>query len=483
MPAVVMLGHNHTYPVCDVLRLFFGPMLQSTEDKLIAGDEHPRIFSILEPGTDGDVRVTTKWNDGEQSFLASRDVPVQAEKKELKRQLYQSLAALTGHQFPWGSLTGIRPTQVAAESLRATGSQAGARQDLISTWFVSPEKADLAVETALAEERVLTGAPPGAAMVYLGVPFCPSRCAYCSFIAQDAMRQPDRLAPYVDAVLHETDLLFAKLKNALPISAVYVGGGTPTSLPPDLLERLLQGVLTNLPLLPGAELTIEAGRPDTITAEKLTIIRAAGAGRLCINPQTFHDRTLERIGRQHNSAQTREACYLAREMGFPSLNMDLIAGLSGETPEDFLQSLQETLDLGPDSITLHSLAMKRSSRLDQASRERGEHPGLPNPAFEEGLAAARKRLDQAGFKPYYLYRQKDVVGGLENTGYARPGHESIYNVGMMSDRRSIIGLGSGAMSKLVSGSRVERVPNLKDIAEYIRRSSEMAMRKINLFIG
>ncbi|NLK89482.1 MAG: hypothetical protein GX276_05000, partial [Clostridiaceae bacterium] len=174
MPAVVMIGHNHTYPICDVLRLFFGPVLRSEDDQVIAGDEHPRILSILEPRAGDDVRVATKWNHDGQSFSADRAVPVQAAKKELKRQLYQSLSELTGHQFPWGSLTGIRPTQVAAESLRATGSQAGARHDLISTWFVSPEKADLAVETALAEERILAGLPSGAAMVYLGVPFCPS---------------------------------------------------------------------------------------------------------------------------------------------------------------------------------------------------------------------------------------------------------------------------------------------------------------------
>lgn len=352
---------------------------------------------------------------------------------------------------------------------------------LTGHYFVSPDKADLALQTTQAEEKLLNSIPPGSAMVYLGVPFCPTRCAYCSFIAQDAMHKAKLLEPYVDAVLTETSAFFGQPGQPLPISAVYVGGGTPTSLPTGLFARFLQGTLSQLPLLPGAEITVEAGRPDTITAEKLQIILKCKATRLCINPQTFHDATLERIGRRHTTRQTVEAFTLARSMGFQSINMDLIAGLPGETPDDFADSLDQALALAPDSITVHTLAMKRSSRLQQERLTAGSQHGLPDPALADMLNKARQKLADAGLLPYYLYRQKDVAGGLENTGFARPGEGSIYNVGMMSDRCSVIGLGSGAMSKKVTGTRVDRLGNPRDIADYIKRTTELAEKKAALF--
>jgi coproporphyrinogen dehydrogenase HemZ len=458
VPVVQLIGHNLTYPLCDVLRLFYGPDIHVLGSRIQAGPEDVLINSELD-----------------------LTLPEKLQRREIKRQLYRQLSELTGYQFPWGSLTGIRPTQVAAEALRACPSIGEARDMLISHYFVSPEKADLALQTARAEEYLLIRIPPCSAMVYLGVPFCPTRCAYCSFITQDAVHKASLLGPYVDAVLTETTAFFGQLGQTLPISAVYVGGGTPTSLPNDLFARFLQGTLSQLPLLPGAEITVEAGRPDTITAEKLQVVQQCKATRLCINPQTFHDATLERIGRRHTTRQTVEAFKLARSMGFQSINMDLIAGLPGETPGDFADSLEQALALAPDSITVHTLALKRSSRLQQERLTAGNHHGLPDPALAAMLIKARQKLADAGLLPYYLYRQKDVAGSLENTGFARPGEGSIYNVGMMSDRCSIIGLGSGAMSKKVTGTRVERLGNPRDISDYINRTAELAEKKIALF--
>ncbi len=239
------------------------------------------------------------------------------------------------------------------------------------------------------------------------------------------------------------------------------------------------GVLPHLPCREGVELTVEAGRPDTITPNKLSIIRAAGASRLCINPQTFQDATLERIGRKHNTEQTLQAFALARSMGFSKINMDLIAGLPGETPQDFADSLKQALQLGPESITVHTLAIKRSSRLQKEAQMAQQF--RPNPELTAMLAKSYGDLKAAGLDPYYLYRQKNIAGGLENTGYARPGDGCLYNVGMMSDQFTVVGLGSGAMTKRVMGKRIERAPNPKDIADYIKRIDEMVERKLDLF--
>ena len=479
MPTVQLHGHAHTYPVSDILRLFFGlPTGPDDQGRLCVGDPDPLIISSLAPAGDSVVRITSSVpSRPDCAFAASVAEPMA--RREIKRQLYQLLSAWTGLSFPWGSLTGIRPTLVAAECLARTAVPADARRELTDFWFVSPEKADLALETARAEQALLRRIPPTGAMVYIGVPFCPSRCAYCSFIAQDALHKAKLLEPYVEAIIAETRAFFAAMGGSLPVSAVYIGGGTPTSLPDPLFERLLAGVLPLLPRSPGSELTVEAGRPDTLTPAKLALIQAAGATRLCINPQTFHDATLDRIGRRHTTAQTLDAFHLARRMGFDRVNMDLIAGLPGETPADFADSLDQTLALGPDSVTVHTLAIKRSSRLAGAGA--AGHPGLPDPALAAMLAEGSRRLKAAGLFPYYLYRQKDVAGGLENTGYARPGEGCLYNVGMMSDQCSVIGLGSGAMPKRVQGTRVERAPNPKDIADYIGRCEEMVRKKLDLF--
>ena len=504
MPVLRLVGHKHLYPVSDVLRLFYGAPVQISDDRLLAGPEQPEIVSRLVASPVGSIvqtdiaggPVIVQTESADRTI--SREVHPSLARREIKRQLYEILASLTGFDFPWGSLTGIRPTQVAGECLRRQLTTEHARRELTDFWHVSPEKADLALETAAAEQVLLSRLPEDSLLVYLGVPFCPSRCAYCSFITQDAQQHRGRLEPYVEAMIREARAIFAQVHQ--PVSALYFGGGTPTSLPDDLFSRLLAGIIPLMDLAADAEFTVEAGRPDTVTAVKLAAIRQAGATRLCINPQTFHDQTLIRIGRHHTTEQTRQAFHLARSMGFDTINMDLIAGLPGEDPDDFASSLQQALQLQPDSITVHTLAIKRSARLNQdmnyGQDRSGIHPSAalpdihrPDPALAAMLQAGSQSIRAAGLVPYYLYRQKDVAGGLENTGYARPGSGCLYNVGMMSDSRSVIGLGSGAMSKRVisqnrfdaNGLRLERLPNPRDLAVYIDRVDELAERKIAFF--
>ncbi|MDD2458655.1 MAG: coproporphyrinogen dehydrogenase HemZ [Eubacteriales bacterium] len=497
---IQMTGHTSDFALSDVLRLFFGKVERLSPDKLAAGQEAWYLESLvhLSPKhqtgasaaqTDTAQVRTSLWLTADDQasnqppFLIHEDfVPQESVRRELKRQLYVLLERITDVHFPWGSLTGVRPTQVVEQILAEDSSPEKAQSELVEIWRVSPPKADLAVRTSLSEQRVLAQLPADEPLIYAGIPFCPSRCAYCSFISQDAHRRKDQLEPYVDALLEEARRTFA----ALPVrsSAFYLGGGTPTSLPEPLLERLLTGLAAILPLTKNAEITVEAGRPDTLTAGNLSLLREFGATRICINPQTFHEKTLQRIGRHHSVEQIRTAMAMARKAGFDHINMDLIAGLPGETPEDFAQSLEHLLLLLPESVTIHTLALKRSSRLAQELDPSGQGDLLinrPDPALLEMVARAQDRLVETDRHPYYLYRQKDVAGGLENVGFALPGHECRYNVGMMSDRLAVIGLGSGAITKRVDGRKVSRVPNDKDIAHYIQRLDELVTRKLQLF--
>ncbi|HNZ63929.1 MAG TPA: coproporphyrinogen dehydrogenase HemZ, partial [Bacillota bacterium] len=443
-----------------------------------------------------DAQDSGTWRPGDTE---RRVIPGDERRREVKRQLYAVLSRETGIGFPWGSLTGVRPTQIVVQEweralLGMSPEQArrGGRSDqaqrvcgevigrLIRDWYVSEPKAELAFETALAEQRVLSAFldNPHRSVVYVGLPFCPSRCSYCSFIAQDARRHRESLEPYVDAVIEEARGVFSRGFHG-EAAAVYFGGGTPTSLPPPLFKRYVEGVLETIPLAPGAELTMEAGRPDTIDAEKLEVIRENRFTRLCINPQTMHDETLKAIGRGHSAGDTVKAFSLARAIGFDDINMDLIAGLPGENAEDLLRSVRWLLELAPESITLHTLAVKRGSGLIA----RGVPHALfhPDEALIGAVETAHALLRQSGYAPYYLYRQKNCRSGLENTGFARDGYASLYNVAMMSDRVPVIGLGSGSTSKAVSGRQTSRVCNPKDLLVYIQRVREQIARKRALF--
>lgn len=461
------------------------------EHEQLERDEMIEVFSSLSESVDREalqgkiphtpVRVTTSWSQSrENQKRIEKEAPATSIRRELKRQLYACFQEITGIQWPWGSLTGIRPTQVAWECFnQQDGDRKRALEELKSTWFVSSEKSVKALRTAQKEQEILKQIPRDQWMVYAGIPFCPGRCSYCSFIAQDATAQRDWLEPYVEALLMEARVLFEAVQT--PLSAFYLGGGTPTSLPEPLFQKLLEGLLTLLPLAPEAEITVEAGRPDTITAGKLHVMRDCGVQRICINPQTLQSKTLEKIGRFHTVEDFFSVYDQARRAGFNHINTDLILGLPGETREDFMDTITRLLSIEPDSITVHTLALKRSARIQQEESQRYLPLRFPDPIFSETLGEGEMKICSSGYEPYYLYRQKNVRGGLENTGFARPNKECRYNVGMMSDEITVVGLGSGSSSKKVTGRLVERLHNSKDLRDYTLRAEEIAEKKVAFF--
>jgi coproporphyrinogen dehydrogenase HemZ len=489
------IDHGEWDAMADMARLFFGHV-EREKAALRAPSETDatvtvRVTPPVDPATaraasrrgTSDETIAIETTCGARSVATA--VPLHDIRREIRRTLYDVLSDATGIRFPWGALTGVRPTNVAHQYLMeardAADPAAAATARLMERAFVSETKAALAVETALAEAAILEGIDASReALLYVGIPFCPTRCAYCSFITQDADRQRVHLGRYVETVIAEAQGLF-RPPFSYDIAAVYYGGGTPTSLPPHLLKDYLDRVSATAPLADGAERTVEAGRPDTIDDAKLAIIRAAGFTRLCINPQTMHDATLERIGRHHTVRATVNAYRRARAHGFNVINMDLIAGLPGETPADLLDSVRRLCELDPDAITLHTLAVKRGARLD---RDQARHAAfLPDPELTEAVDAAQAMLRAHGYRPYYLYRQKNCRGGLENVGFAKRDGASLYNVAMMSDRVSVVGLGSGASSKAIFENTAKRIHNPKDLGMYMDRVDDQIARKRALLVG
>ncbi len=424
------------------------------------------------------LRVYTEYPKGH--LLAEREVESVDARREMKRQLYIALAEATKIAWPWGALTGIRPTQVALRVLEERQGDKEKAADFLEDFFLlSKNKADKVLACAIEEKKLLDRLPEDKALVYVGIPFCPSRCHYCSFITRDALRHQDQLSDYVKALCLEIKETFAHLKEDIP--CLYIGGGTPTSLSEKDFALLLETIGTYLPLAEDCEITVEAGRPDTISTNKLLAMKALGVNRLCINPQSMQDRTLEAVGRKHSVADVLRVFAEARERGFDNINMDLILGLPGEGPDDVFTSCKSLLELGVEGITIHSLALKRSSFLQEKSQSGDLQKTLPQPIWLEALDRIDSTLLAHDYQPYYLYRQKYVFSGLENTGFARPGKECLYNVGMMFDARKVIGLGSGSSSKRLVAGRAEKLYNSKDIGHYTKNIQELVEKKVAFF--
>ena len=399
-----------------------------------------------------------------------------AARRLCKQALYDLCREMTGIHPPWGSMTGVRPTHLMLEALASGLSPEEAVQKLVREFDVMPERAALLAE--IAEEQRKLPLPGDRWMdVYIGIPFCTTRCAYCSFSSGE-VGDGSLIAPYMAALGKEMRACRDILRESgRTLRALYIGGGTPTALPEDAFAALLENAVG---LFPGAmEYTVEAGRPDTLTRSKLRRIREAGIRRISINPQTMNDRTLEAIGRAHTAQQVREAYALAREEEIPHINMDVIAGLPGETVQDFVRTMEEAEKLHPESLTVHTLTIKRSSRMSLEKHPLPEG-GMTAEMVELGRTTARKM----GMKPYYLYRQKYMAGNLENTGYALSGHACIYNVDIMEETSHILAMGAGGISKRIwpEEGHITRAPNVSNIHDYLSRTDEMIRRKETLFL-
>lgn len=436
---------------------------------------------------EADGRCVCRFTDGARRVERSTPLPdapdprlrellrKRAVRRLCKQTLYDLLWETTGIHPPWGSLSGIRPTRLFYEGLEEGLSPDEAEKRLISAFDVTERKAALLREIVEVQREL---PPPGDGWmdVYVGIPFCVTRCAYCSFSSGE-LGKGRLVEPYLTALFREMEAGSRLLRDANKrLRAVYVGGGTPTSLDEGQLARLLEKLTA---LFPGAvEYTVEAGRPDTITPGKLAAIRDAGVGRISINPQTMNDRTLRVIGRAHTAAQVVDAYEMARAAGMRHINMDVIAGLPGENLEDFARTMEAAKSLRPESLTVHTLAIKRSSRLHL------EQTPLPDGSVASAMVDLGRDTARAlGMRPYYLYRQKYMAGNQENVGYALPGHACQYNVDIMEETTHILALGAGGISKRIypEEGHIGRAPNVSNIEQYIARVDEMIARKQVLF--
>ncbi len=391
-----------------------------------------------------------------------------------KRSIFEYLSGVTGRRPAWGILTGVRPVKLFGDLAGELGTE-GAIREFRETYLVSAEKTELTARVYDVQRERFGEAPPRSAGVYAGIPFCPTRCLYCSF-ASNPVTGSD-VAGYLGALEKEISAAACLMEeNGIYAETIYLGGGTPTSIDAADLDRLMGLLSARMGSGALREFTLEAGRPDTIDEEKLRIAKGYGARRISINPQSMKEETLKAIGRDHTPDDIRRAFEMAKKAGIPVINADVIAGLPGEGPEDMEETLKEITELGAENITVHSLAVKRASRLKEADPE---YHYKKEETVTGMLGLASGMLMERGYRPYYLYRQKHMSGALENVGYARPGTEGLYNVRIMDEHQTIVALGAGGISKAYDPSTrsFTRVPNVKDYKTYIERIDEMIRRK------
>ena len=412
----------------------------------------------------------------------------QEKKKIVTKMVYRFLSEKTGQEMAWGMLTGVRPTKLAMHQMENGMNEAQAKAFLQEVYCVSEKKAGLAVDIACREKALLSKLDYlNGFSLYVGIPFCPSICSYCSFSSSPIDVWSPRMDDYLKALCIELHYI-AKETEGKTLNTIYIGGGTPTTLTAKQLEKLLN-VVDELFLNEerGAELleyTVEAGRPDSITKEKLEVLCSHPVTRISVNPQTMQQKTLDLVGRKHTVQAVKDIFHLARELGFDNINMDLIAGLPGENAEDMRDTLRQIEELSPDSLTVHSLAIKRAARMAQEQPVRDLHTEIT-----EMVEDAAKTAEKLGLVPYYLYRQKNIAGNFENVGYAKADKAGIYNILIMEEKQTIYAAGAGATTKIVLPEKIKtengketnliRIENVKNIEEYIARIDEMIKRKSN----
>ncbi len=424
--------------------------------KITVCDHKDNILSTMEAVTDYSDRVDTK--------------------NVLKRALYDVLSPLAGKTLPWGTLSGIRPTKITSRLLESGMNMADAKEYLQNTYYISDEKADLSLLISKNEMDILSKIDyKNGYSIYIGIPFCPTTCLYCSFTSYPISMYRQKVRSYIDAMCKEIDFVSKEFSDK-HLNTIYIGGGTPTTLEPDMLDILLSTIREKFDFSYNLEFTVEAGRPDSITREKLEVLKKYNVSRISINPQTMKQQTLDIIGRRHTVTQVVDAFNMARELGFDNINMDFIVGLPEETIEDIADTMNKTIEMHPDSVTIHSLAIKRAARLNIFKEEYDRYTYNNS---EEIMNLTRKSAQAMGLEPYYLYRQKNMTGNMENVGYASNGKAGIYNILIMEEKQPIIAIGAGASTKIVypDGKTIVRVENVKDVDEYISRIDEMLERK------
>jgi len=465
-----LTGHEDLYAVEQLCMALFGK------------DGNGQVESRLHRGRTFLTAVTTVTVDGKKS-RASRRLKATAETVRLRRRILQQslyLAALPHlEQTPaWGALAGVRPTKITTKHLLQGGTEATAAQLLKDTYYVTPERIDLALDCSRSTVRAHGLMDEKDVSLYVGIPFCPTRCAYCSFVSRSIGKQTELLDPYLHALQQELEVTGRLLRQSgKRVRSVYIGGGTPTTLSSEQMVQLLDEIKENVDLSGCLEFTVEGGRPDTLDAEKLRTIRNHGADRMSINPQTMQDDVLRACGRPHSAEDVLRSYNLAVAAGFKDINMDLIAGLPEDTYEGFCRSLDTVAALNPSNITVHTLALKKGADLFE------KQANLPDVGTVTRMVAyANTTLRALGYKPYYLYRQKYMSGSFENVGWSRDNRDCLYNIYMMEELHSIVSLGGGGMNKVnLPDGTLQRFHNPKFPEEYIRQIDDVLRQKEELF--
>lgn len=463
-------GHDFHYECENLCRVFF---------------PNEKINIVYDDSGEDELTVVTKYEEG----AVSADVTVNGENRSLRKEtddesaeldlaklIFAALSDLTGYTPPWGVLTGVRPSKLMLRLIADMGEE-GARDYFENGLLVSEQKTKLAMTVAAAEDKIVSSSKPESFSLYVSIPFCPSRCSYCSFVSHSiANANAKKLFPeYLEKLTEEIALTGKTAReNGLRLESIYFGGGTPGVLEASQLDMLQCAIEKNFDLSSIREYTVEIGRPDTVTAEKLSMLKLHKVDRISINPQTFNQETLDVIGRKHSVEQAINAFRLAKGYGFRCINMDLIAGLPGEDFGIFRDSLDTAVMLSPENITVHTLALKRSSTLNYE----GAQVSADNEA-KKMLDYSYQKLIQSGYSPYYMYRQSKCVGNLENVGWCRPGTEGLYNVFMMEECHTVLAVGAGGVTKLCQpgGTNVERIFNYKYPYEYISGFDVITSRK------
>ena len=432
-----------------------------------------------------------RWNNGVVRFDSTElDAPEEQACRTVQRALMQAFykagTMLLGHDLPWGSLTGVRPVKLPTKALLEGATPQEARKELEKTYHVAPLRSELAVDCAKESVKALKSLQTDEVSLYIGIPFCPSRCIYCSFISAAVDKCLPLVEPFVEALCREIQATGALLRETgRALRTIYMGGGTPTTLSAPQLDRVLTALEQHIDLSRCTEFTVEAGRPDTITEEKLTVLAKHRVGRVSVNPQSMDDEVLRRIGRPHTAETIRKTMEIVVKTADFAVNMDLIAGLPGDTPGGFARSLREVAALEPQNITVHTLALKKGSRLVTDENGDPARDSFSLPSGEEVKAMlddAWNFLREKGYAPYYLYRQKYMSGSFENVGWTKPGYASLYNIAMMEELQTIVAVGGGGVTKLVwpATGKIERLSNPKYPQEYLRDVDKILEDKASL---
>ncbi len=478
MIAVRLSEEIFTYDIHSLVKAFY----QDEDVHMILTEETGENFSGFEVYySEGflEVKIVADGVVKKRLKALTGDLERPQVKNILKQQLYLLLSEETEKKLPWGTLTGIRPTKLPMGMLKEGKRDDEIKDYMKKVYFASDEKIALSIDIARREEKLLAGLHERDGFsLYIGIPFCPTTCLYCSFTSYPIAKWKSRVEEYIAALKREIDLTAEVYRNRI-LDTVYIGGGTPTTLTSAQLTEVITYIKERFDFRTVQEFTVEAGRPDSITEEKLNTLFRCGVTRISINPQTMNEQTLKIIGRQHTVEQVREAFFLAREAGFTNINMDLILGLPGENLEMVTHTLSEIKRLNPDSITVHSMAIKRAAGMAQFLSEHGEIKSVNTPQMMDAAAKAAKIMDM---KPYYLYRQKNMAGNFENVGYAREGKYGIYNILIMEEVQSIAALGAGSISKVVlSDGCIERIDNVKDVTLFIKENGKLLEKKKSFY--